>query len=389
MKRIFVLTLILLLGTSHNFPIETDANCENMNFKPFFAIFGNNRISTISAGRGDTGIAALGNLSMTVLNPASLQIGRNVQAYYEFGTKHNQTLKDYTNADHDMEVFRAGTSYGAAYRLNDQIQFGMLYSKLSSHTAELGKVHNYDTTGMICETIDLYEKVAHSVFSIPVSFQLSDRYRIGVGLDSHLYHANTSNACLNYILEYENYKGEIDFVLFRPKLGAIANLNDQLAVGATFVFPTEKRIKEKVLWQEICYDKNLFPLEIGFGTSYRFNALPLTILADYQFINEAINVEFKDSHKFNFGIEGKAASFLQLRAGYSYESDIRDKDFLRENGSHLWSNNGSYELNILSAGASLNWRGTTWDLAVMNSGLMSSLDQTYLKLGCTLDLENK
>lgn len=388
MKKNCILALILLLGTSHAFPIETDAQCENMNFKPFFAIYDNNKVSTISAGRGYTGIAALGNISVTNLNPASLQINDNAQAYYEYGTKNETVIHENTNYEHDLATFRAGACYGTAYKINDQLQIGMIYSKISSHKADMGMVHNYDTSGMIYETFNLYEKVAHSVFSIPVSYQISDQFRIGIGLDSHIYHANTSRACLNYIDEYENFKGEIDFVLFRPKIGAIANFGENFSIGATFVAPIEKRIKEKVCWEEICYDRNSFPLEFGFGTQYKFSNIPLNVLADYAYTNEAINVEFKDRHTFNFGIESSIASFMQLRAGYSFESDIRDLDYLEADGYEFWGNTHSYEMNFITAGASVKWKGTTWDLSVMNSGVLSDLDQTYLKLGCTLDLGN-
>jgi long-subunit fatty acid transport protein len=388
MKKFSILALILLLGTSHAFPIDTDANCENMNFKPFFAIYGNNKVSTISAGRGYTGIAALGNISQTNLNPASLQIENNAQAYYEYGTKNESVIHEDTNYEHDMAIFRAGTCYGAAYNVNDQLQVGVIYSKLSSHEADMGTVYNYDTSNIVIETIDLWEKVAHSVFSIPVSYKFSDKLRIGIGLDSHLYHANTSRACINSILEYENFKGEIDFILFRPKLGAIAKLGNNFSVGATFVPPTEKRIKEEVCWEEICYDRNSFPLEFGLGTQYQFSKIPLTVLADYSYTNEAINVEFKDRHNLNVGLEGNITSFMQLRAGYSYESDIRDLDHLEADGDEFWGNTHSYEMNYLSAGASIKWKATTWDLAVMNSGVLSDFDNTYIKLGCTLDLEN-
>jgi hypothetical protein len=127
-------------------------------------------------------------------------------------------------------------------------------------------------------------------------------------------------------------------------------------------------------------------LEIGFGTKYSFSKLPISLLADYVFTNEAINVEFVDSHKCNFGVEGTLNSFIQLRAGYSYESDIRDLDYLEADGSQLWGDVDSYEMNFVTAGASVNWKGTTWDLAVMNSGLMSDIDQTYVKLGCSLNI---
>lgn len=388
MKKMLVLTLILLLGMSHSFPVETEPQCENMNFKPYFSLYGNNRLSSISAGRGYTGIASFGNLSLSNLNPASLDIAYNAQAYYEYGTKNEYVLNEDTFDEHELGTFKAGTVVGAAYRINDKLQIGAMYSKKSSHFADMGEVYNYDTSGMIIEVIDLYEKVAHSVLSIPVSYSISEKFKLGIGLDTHIYHAKTSRACLNYIEEYESVKGEIDFVLFRPKLGLISKLGDNFSIGATFVPPTEKRIKEEVCWQTIRYDKNSFPLEFGFGTQYKFNNIPISILADYSYVNEAINVEFKDSHKVNFGIEGNIASYLQLRAGYAYESDYRELDYLQPNGYDYWCNDSSYEMNLLTAGVSVNWKRTTWDLAVMNSGVLSDVDQSYIKLGCSLDLEN-
>ncbi|HPR17703.1 MAG TPA: hypothetical protein PLD62_05605 [Candidatus Cloacimonadota bacterium] len=92
MKKI--LTFFLLLGMSHIFPIELKPSCENMNFKPIFDFYSNNKLSVISAGRGYTGIAATGNLGSVNLNPASLDIANTMQAYYEYGLKNNYTLHE-------------------------------------------------------------------------------------------------------------------------------------------------------------------------------------------------------------------------------------------------------------------------------------------------------
>lgn len=389
MKKSLVLALILLLGMSHAFPFEHEPNCENMTFKPNFAFYGNNKLSVISAGRGYTGIAAEGGLSATNLNPASLTIPYTAQAYYEYGMKNEYTLDEGTSSQVDLSNYKAGASYGAAYRVNDNINVGLLYSKSNNLRADYGSVYNYDCSGLIViESFDQYEKAAISVLSIPVSYKLNDMFTFGVGLNTHIYHAQTSRACMNDYEEWEHFNGEIDFVLFRPKAGIIANFGQNLSFGATFVPPATKRVKENVCWEEIKYDKNSFATELAIGTKYSFGSFPLSILADYRYSNEAVNVEFQDKLEASFGLESKILPFLTIRTGYMYQNDFRDLDYVQD-GSLYWCDQDSYEQNFATAGASVKWRKTTWDLAVMHSGFASDLSQTYIKLGFTLDLEQQ
>jgi hypothetical protein len=391
MKKLFLFVLIFTISTSHVLSFESEPQCQNPNFKPMYSFYNNNMLSTIAAGRGYTGTAALGNLSLTNLNPASLNIAYNAQAYYEYGQKGDVTLAENTNNEVGLNVFRAGVCYGAAYRINDKLQIGLTYNKVGSHEADLGVVHNYDTSGLIYETFNLYEKVAQSKVSIPVSYVLNDRIRLGLGLDVALYNAKTSQACMNDIELYENVKGKIDFVLFRPKFGVIGKVTNGLSFGMTFVPPIDKRIKEKVCWEEIKYERNSFPMEFRAGTQYSFKNLPITILADYSFVNDAINEEFIDRNDFHLGIEGTVLPFMQLRTGFYTQYDNREVDVYGDDGQLFWCDTNSYDQNFVSAGASIQWRKTHWDLAVMDSSLLSSgdLSQTYFKLGCTLELENQ
>ncbi len=391
MKKLFLFVLVLTISTSHVLSFETEPQCQNSNFKPMYSFYNTNMLSTIAAGRGYTGTAALGNLSLTNLNPASLNIAYNAQAYYEYGQKSDVTLAENTNNEVGLNVFRAGVCYGGAYRINDKLQIGLTYNKIGSHEADLGGGQKNETSGQVYETLYLYEKVAQSKVSIPVSYVLNDKIRLGLGLDVALYSAKTSRACLNDIEVFENVKGKIDFVLFRPKFGVIGKVTNGLSLGMTFVPPVDKRIKEKVCWEEIKYDRNSFPMEFRAGTQYSFKNIPLTISADYSFVNDAINEEFVDRNDFHLGIEGTVLPFLQLRTGFYTQYDNREIGVYGDDGQLFWSDTNSYDQNFVSAGASIKWRKTSWDLAVMDSSLLSSgdLSQTYFKLGCSLELENQ
>lgn len=387
MKKSLILTLILLLGMSHAFPFEQEPQCENMTFKPSFAFYGNNRLSVISAGRGYTGIAAEGNLSISNLNPASFNVPYTAQAYYEYGGKNEYAVNEGTSNQVELSNYKAAASYGAAYRVNDKINVGLLYSKTNNYRVDYGSVYNYDCSGLIViESFDSYEKAAMSIFSVPVSYKLNEMFSLGVGLNTHIYHAETSRVCMNNYNEWENFKGEIDFVLFRPKIGIKANLGENFSLGATFVPPTSKRIKECVCWQEIKYDRNSFPTELAVGSKFNFGSFPLTVLADYHYTNEATNIEFIDKHEASFGIESKILPFMSIRTGYLYQNDYRDMDYV-DDGALYWCDDSCFEQNFVTAGTSIKWRKTNFDIAVMHSGFSSDLEQTYLKLGVTLDLE--
>ncbi|HPR17704.1 MAG TPA: hypothetical protein PLD62_05610 [Candidatus Cloacimonadota bacterium] len=264
----------------------------------------------------------------------------------------------------------------------------MIYNKIKSYRADYDRVYNYDTIGRPYEYFDVYEKVATSVLSFPVSYQAFDFLRLGVGVNINIYHAETSRVCLNDEYLYEHFNGEIDFVLFRPKLGAVARFNDHISVGTTLILPSSKRIKECVFWKEIKYEKNAFPLEFGFGSKIDLGWIPLSLLVDYNYSNEAANREFVDSHQAGIGLECGILPSLQLRTGYLYQNDFRDLDYL-EDGSCFWCDNTSYEQMFFTGGATFRWRKTSWDVAVMQSGFTSDLSQTYFKMGVTLDLEQR
>ena len=392
MKKMLFIALILVISASHVFAFEQEPQCQNFTFKPMYSFYDNNMLSTISAGRGYTGTATLGNLSLTNLNPASLNISNNAQAYYEYGQKNDVILAENTSNEIGLNVFKAGVSYGAAYRVNGKLQIGLTYNKLGSHEADLGVVNNYDTSGMIYGTFRLYEKVAHSKVSIPISYEFNEKVRGGLGLDVSIYHARTSHACFNVeVGEYDNVKGNIDFILFRPKVGLITKVTDDLSFGLTFVPPTSKRIKEKIYWEEIKYERNSFPMQFRAGTQYTISNLPITVLADYAYTNEAINAEFKDRSDFYIGVEGNVLPFLQIRTGFYTQFDYRHLDHIGDNGQIFWDDTDSYDQNFATVGASVKWQNMIWDLAVMDSSLISSGDisQTYFKLGCTLELENQ
>lgn len=387
MKNLFFLTLFLVLGTSHAFPFETEPNCENMTFKPAFSFYGNNRLSAISAGRGYTGVASEGSLTASNLNPASLNIPNTAQIFYEYGKKNEYSLDGGINSEIELSNYKAAASYGAGYRINERLNIGLLYNKAFNMEIGYGSVENYDCSGtVLLESFDLYEKVAMSILSIPVSYKINNILTLGVGINTHIYHAETSRACYNSNEEWDNFRGKIDFVLFRPKVGFLANLSSSLAVGATFVPPTSKRIKEKVVWQEIRYEKNSFPTQFAVGTKFSLDSIPLSLLADYRFSNEAISAEFIDKQEASFGVESNLSKNFTLRAGYLYQNDYRNKDYV-SNESLYWCKNDSYEQNFITAGASLKWRKTTWDVAIMHSGFTSDLAQTYAKLGLSLDLD--
>lgn len=375
---IFLVTTIICLG------LETIPGCENSTFKPLYDFYSNNRLSAEAAGQGYAGIASGGNLSFANLNPATLKTEGNLHIYYEFGGKNEFPIKMGCGKEINLQNYRSGVAYGASYRVNDNIDIGLLYSKSGSHKVDMGKVYNFMPSGLAFESFDAYEKASYSVFSIPVAYHLNKNVSVGLGLNTHIYHAATSRVCLDELTnEYDQYDGEIDFFIFRPKVGLLVNILPNIDFGATIIAPTSKRIKEKVTWREINYDRNQFPMEAGVGLSTKWQNYNLLI--DYMFVNEAINEEFIDRNEIRCGLEKQMGKNISLRTGYLYQSDYRDLSY-QQDGKDFWDKDVSYEQHFLTLGASLQWKQSNFDFALMHSGLTSDLDQTYLKVGASLNL---
>lgn len=387
MKILFFL-VIILLSFSQLLSQTQEVESEENTFKPNYDFFSKNMLSVEAAGKGYTGVADTGNISKTNINPASLEVMDDAQIYYEYGTKNDIDMFEMNTASMMLQKNKSGVCTGFAYRISNSLQAGLLYNKKSSYIADYGYIYNYDNNGVITDVFHIYEKAEISSISLPITYKHNDKLRFGIGLDLNIFHSISIIPCLFGDQTYYCQNGEIDFTLFRPRLGIIYNPLRTLLMGFTFTPESKKKIIEEILWHKYEYEANTFPMEIVVGAKYSLPGIPLDLLVDLKYSNESGYTEFKDRNDFHVGIEYDLLSNLQIRSGFFTQFDYRNMDYTVEDGSDYWLDTESYDKNYITFGLSYLWKRIKFDFAVMDSKLFSdsNMAQTHIKASCLLEL---
>ncbi|NQV16957.1 MAG: hypothetical protein HQ534_00205 [Armatimonadetes bacterium] len=387
---------ILLCLFSQLFGITINSGEQEGTCKPIIEFYADNLVSAEIAGQGYAGVADIGDISFSNLNPASFDVQDDAQIYYEFGSKNNTNIfSDIDNADYEIERYRSGVAVAFAYKLSEFLQAGLIFTQKNSYAVDLGEVSNYDNYGVIIESFSLYEKrYIHSV-NLPFSY-IHGKFRFGLGLNLDLYHSEIRNVYMQQNGYWAGYSGELDFVLFRPKLGAIYSPLQNLSLGLSFILPTEKKLTTECNWGDLEHNKNKFPMEILVGTKYSIPNIPFSVLLDFSHKHYSDMPEFVDSNDFRFGLEYALLEKLHIRTGMFTSFDIRDTDYTTSDGQgnefDYWPDSNTFEdRKFLTCGLSYLWKRTKFNLAVLDNSLLtdSDLKQTYVKLGFTIQLAHQ
>ena len=394
LKKITLFILLCLF--SQLFGITIDSGQQEGTCKPVIEFYADNLVSAEIAGQGYAGVADIGDISFANINPASFDVQDNAQIYYEFGSKNNTNLfSDIDNADFELESYRSGVAVAFAYKLSEFIQAGLIFTKKSSYAIDWREVHNYDNYGEIIESFSRYEnRYTHSV-NLPFSY-IHGKFRFGLGLNLDLYHSEIKDVYMQQNGNWEGYSGDLDFVLFRPKLGTIYSPSKNLSFGLSFIIPTEKKLTTECNWGDLEHNKNKFPMEILVGTKYSIPNIPFSLLLDFSHKHYSAIPEFVDGNDIRMGLEYALWEKLQIRAGAFTSFDIRDTDYTvtdyEGNEYDFWSDSNTFEdRKFLTFGLSYLWKRTKFNLAVVDNSLLtdSDLKQTYVKLGFTIQLAHQ
>lgn len=370
--------------------------------KPFYDFYADNLVSAEIAGQGYAGVADIGDISFSNINPASFEVKNEAQIYYEFGSKNNTTIfDDINNSEEDIELerYRSGVAVAFAYKFSDLMQAGVIFTKKNSYAINWGEVHNYDNQGVLIESFPIYvNRYIHSV-NLPISY-IYDKFRFGLGLNLDIYHSKIRDVYMQQNGYWQGYGGDLDFVLFRPQLGTIYSPTQNLSFGLSFIMPTEKKLTTECDWGNLEHNKNKFPMEILVGTKYSIPNIPFSMLLDFSHKHHSSIPEFVDGNDIRFGLEYALWEKLQIRAGAFTCFDIRDTDYTitdyEGNEYDFWVNiipdsNTFEDRKFLTFGLSYFWKRTKFNLAVVDNSLLtdSDLKQTYMKLGFTIELESQ
>ncbi len=390
LKQIIVIILVGLLCPLLSVTVELDQ--QESTCKPFIDFYANNLVSVEVAGQGYAGVADVGGISFSNINPASFDIKNDAQIYYEYGLKNNTNLFSDLNSDgNDITSYRSGVAAAFAYKFTEYVRAGIIYTAKSSYSMDLGEAYNTHN-GEIIETFSLSEKRYINSVNIPISYVL-EKFRFGVGLNLDIYHSEINNVYPQFNGSWASFCGELDFILFRPKLGAIYSPLQNLSFGLSFLMPVEKKLTTDCSQFVVEYNKNTFPMEILVGTKYTTPNIPLSVLFDFSYKQYSEMDEFVDSNNFHLGLEFAPFEKLHIRTGMFTDFDIRNTDYTvtDELGNEFdyWQDSETFEdRKFLTLGLSYFWRRTEINLAVVDNSLLTDSDvkQTYAKLGFTVQL---
>lgn len=390
LKQIIVLLLLGLLCPLFSQIVESGQ--QECTSKPIIEFYADNLVSAKIAGQGYAGVADIGDISFSNLNPASFDILNDAQIYYEYGMKNNTTLfSDINNDGNEVKSYRSGVAAAFAYKFSEYIRAGLIYSTKSSYCMDMGEVVNTHN-GEVLEIFPITERRYIRSLNLPISYVL-EKFRFGVGLNLDIYHSEVENV---YPMEngcWNDYCGELDFVMFRPKLGAIYTPLQNFSLGVSFLVPAEKKLTTNCGFFSLEHNTNKFPLEVAVGTKYTNSKIPLTVLVDFSHKHYSDMAEFVDSNNLHLGLEYAIHEKLHLRTGAFTNFDIRNTDYTVTdnygNEFDYWQDSDTFvDRKYLSLGLSYFWKRTEINLAVVDSSLLTDSDikQTYAKLGFTVQL---
>ena len=390
LKQIVILLLIGLISPLLSQIIPSGQ--QEYTCKPTLEFYADNLVSAKIAGQGYAGVADIGDISFSNINPASFDIKNDAQLYYEYGMKNNTTFyADINNDGNEVTSYRSGVAAAFAYKFTEYVRAGLIYSTKSSYNIDLGEVVNTHN-GEVLETFQLTEKRYVRSVNLPISYVL-EKFRFGVGLNLDIYHSEIENVYPMNNGTWNDYCGELDFIMFRPKLGAIYTPLQSLSLGVSMLVPTEKKLTTNCNYFSLEHNTNKFPMEIQVGTKYSSSKIPLSVLVDFSHKHYSDMPEYMDSNNLHLGLEFAPMQKLHLRTGIFTNFDYRNTDYTFTDGAgneyDYWQDSETFvDRKYLTFGLTYFWKRTEINLAVVDSSLLTDSDvkQTYAKLGFTVQL---
>ncbi len=389
MCTIKMLLLIFIIVPGYLFSVTYEVDATEMSFNPFFNFYSNNRLSALASGRGYTGIADQGNISLATLNPAAMDLDRTWQIYYEYVNKNGLEYTE-SNTDLCFDNYKTGFVSAIGLKLNN-FQTGVIYYRKDSYDFSYLQPCYYNDN--LVDSLDFHLKASIKNITVPIIYTYKNFLKVGLGVQIQSYRSNEPYAMLGQGGISHILHGKVDFTLVRPRFGFVIFPRKNLSFGM-FLLPQAKKEIEKDYeepYADLKFEANTFPAELGAGIKYQPTFIPLSILLDYNYSNDSVYDELLDRHDFNLGLEYSYKNVLTLRTGFFTQMDYRDLDETITVGDEeydYWSDDVSYDQYFVTFGLSYLWKSLRFDCSVMDSKLISKgdINQRYLNFGCSFNL---
>jgi long-subunit fatty acid transport protein len=346
--------------------------------------YSNNRLSTVDAGKGYSGIASESDISGVVLNPANLSIKNKFQVHGEYVIKSDiQWGTSFGLNQVYLKPFHPSFSAGCAYKFNNFLQAGLLWNTTNSKKLDFGEIILTNEFGQEIGRQDMVQSMSINSLMLPVAFNYKNIFKAGVNLIMLYYHGN-----VNYVTTVNNpdnfQDANVDVINFNAQLGFTVMPFKDLSVGGTFT----PQVKQFFTWKFADGSSfsnqisNYFPMRIGIGAEYRFRKFPLRVSFDYNYSNYSKQYGLKDRNDFNFGAEYDLLKRLTIRTGFFTLKDYRQN----EQGIYYIDPIGKYDEYFLTAGFTYRFKKLSASLSLMDSHISpGTVKQTLLNGGITMD----
>lgn len=268
---------------------------------PFFETYSTNYLGAASVGRGNTGVALLGDLDQVLLNPASYFPERS-GLIFEIATKPEISADSYPNEAAFMGNSPIGIA-GFGMPVSEKTAIAFLYSMPKSIKMDAYSYNMYNSTYFLLR----YPRYNLHQFTANVAYH-GPKLHLGLSLHNQLHSMDD----VPFLRTFDR----VDDLSYIPRveLGAIYS-GDTGNIGMTVTLPSNADWDLK--YRE--YD-SLLPLKIGLGTVFHEGPRNWVLDAEYEQFS-ALHADFNDRLKIKAGFEYTKGNTV-YRLGYQYSPGV-------------------------------------------------------------------
>lgn len=372
MKNTRILLLVSCCLLFLTAKITAQNNPQDVTINPFWSFYSENYLSSASLGKGYTGIGAMGDISSTSLNPASLNLEKKfqIQVQYTYRTSHEWLTEVVDNVSLKQSLYSLSAAFG--YRIDRHFQLGFLYSNPQSFSMDMGQLIETNESGIQIGSYDGTDKYIIHSFSLPIVYS-NDYIRIGITANYSLY---------QHILPSPNSGDNVTGTMkrFNVQAGIIVTPSKQFSVGATFVPGYNGQVNYNTIsWPSYAS----MPMKLGLGVEYTFKGRGTKIPADFEYTSTSVRDDLRDQHQFHAGLEYPFDKMWTFRAGVFNIEDPRNLS------TGTWANaNENLNQVCFTLGATCKLNKLDATLAIMDSHLSpGTFHNTFINGGLTYNFK--
>ena len=342
---------------------------------PEWEFYSENLLSTVSAGKGYTGVGSLGDLSLLSINPACIALEENkkFQIYIGSTFKTNIPLYSRTPEYHVANGFPS-VILGGIYKLNKNLEIGFVYHNDFSYKDELK-----------LRVDDIITKYASHSFTIPIVYN-RDFIRFGADV-SAVYFRGEVKGLFTTVINPDGFYSEAHSSIWKliSRFGVFVMPTDYISFGVTyspgFISKTDWFINDN----DVKYASNnvYYPDRFGVGTEIKLMRKKLNFSFDYIYSRTSSLFYLNNRNDIHFGVEYLKDNNLTLRCGFFTLYDFRNPDNEYVKFSEV---KNAYDEYFVTLGGSYRFKYYTFNLAVMDSHLILNSNVSHTKINGSISL---